>query len=124
MNYLIDTHILLWYMAGDNRIKADTRNKIENRNNAIYVSNASLWEIAIKVSIGKLKLNGSLTDLKNYLNDKGIQILEFDFNDLDTLLILPFYHNDPFDRLIISQGKTKAFEIITDDFQMKKYLSS
>jgi PIN domain nuclease of toxin-antitoxin system len=50
MNYLIDTHILLWYMVGDKRISNDTQNKIENKSNTIYLSNASLWEIAVKVS--------------------------------------------------------------------------
>ena len=122
MNYLIDTHILLWYIVGDDRISRDTQSKIEDRKNAKYVSNASLWEIAIKLSIGKLKLSGNLTDLKNYLNKKGFQILEFDFDDLETLLTLPFHHQDPFDRIIISQGKTKSLEIITNDSYIQKYL--
>jgi PIN domain nuclease of toxin-antitoxin system len=122
MNYLIDTHILLWYMVGDKRISNDTQNKIENKSNTIYLSNASLWEIAVKVSIGKLKLKGSLTDLKDYLIDKGFKLLEFDYDDLETLLTLPFHHQDPFDRLIIAQVKTKALEIITNDPQIKKYI--
>jgi PIN domain nuclease of toxin-antitoxin system len=121
MNYLIDTHILLWYILGDKRISTDTHTKIENDLNTICLSNASLWENAIKVSISKLKLNGSLTDLKNYLIDKRFKILEFDYDDLETLLTLPFHHQDPFDRLIIAQSKTKALEIITNDPQMKKY---
>jgi PIN domain nuclease of toxin-antitoxin system len=103
MNYLIDTHILLWYIVGDKRIENDTQTKIESESNAIFLSNASLWEIAIKVSIGKLKLKGSLIDLQNYLNDKGFKILEFDFEDLQTLQTLPFHYQDPFDRLIIAQ---------------------
>lgn len=123
MNYLIDTHILLWYIVGDKRIKKDTKTLIENKNNTIYVSNASLWEIAIKVSIGKLKLKGSLTDLKNYLDEKGFRILEFDFDDLETLLTLPFHHQDPFDRLIISQVQTKFLEIITNDSVVQKYFN-
>jgi PIN domain nuclease of toxin-antitoxin system len=122
MNYLIDTHILLWYMVGDKRISNDTQTKIENHSNTIYLSNASLWEIAIKMSIGKLKLKGSLTDLKNYLIDKGFKLLEFDYDDLETLLTLPLHHQDPFDRLIIAQSKTKALEIITNDSQVEKYL--
>jgi len=84
------------------------------------LSNASLWEIAIKVSIGKLKLKGSFTDLKNYLTEKGFQLLEFDYDDLETLLTIN--HHDPFDRLIIAQSKTKGLEIITNDSQIKKYL--
>jgi PIN domain nuclease of toxin-antitoxin system len=122
MNYLIDTHILLWYMVGDNRISNHTQAIIEKPSSTIFLSNASLWEITIKVSIGKLKLNGSITDLKNYLSDKGFKILDFDYEDLETLLTLPFHHQDPFDRLIIAQGKTKALEIITNDPQIKKYI--
>lgn len=121
MNYLIDTHILLWYMVGDKRISSETQDKIENKTNTVYLSNASLWEIAIKVSIGKLKLNGSLTDLKIFLKEKGFHLLEFDYDDLGTLLTLPFHHQDPFDRLIIAQSRTKALEIITNDSQIRIY---
>ena len=124
MNYLIDTHILLWYMAGDKRISSDTRKIIENTSNDIYLSNASLWEIAIKVSIGKLKLRGSLTDLKAFLIAKGFFLLAFDYDDLETMLTLPFRHQDPFDRLIIAQCKSKGFEIITNDSQVEQYFSS
>jgi len=121
LNYLIDTHVLLWYIVGDKRVGDETQAKIESESNVIYLSNATLWEIAIKVSIGKLKLKGSLIDLQNYLNEKGFKILEFDFEDLQTLQTLPFHHQDPFDRLIIAQVKTKSFEIITNDSQVQKY---
>lgn len=121
MNYLIDTHILLWYMVGDKRITRDTQTKIEERNNTIFLSNISLWEIAIKLSIGKLRLKGSLTDLERYLDQKGFMILEFDFRDIETLQTLPFHHQDPFDRLIVSQAKTKSLEIISNDNQVLKY---
>ncbi len=123
MNYLIDTHILLWYIVGDRRIKKHTKTVIEDINNTIYVSNASLWEIAIKLSIGKLKLKGSLTDLNNYLHEKKIKVLEFDVDDLETLTTLPFHHQDPFDRIIISQVQTKSMEIITNDRIVKKYFN-
>lgn len=82
---------------------------------------ASLWEITIKVSIGKLKLKGSLRDLKNYLNERGFKILAYDFDDLETLLKLPFHHQGPFDRLITAQAKTKSFEVIINDNQVQKY---
>lgn len=108
-------------MVGDKRIPLDTQTKIEDRNNTIFLSNASLWEIAIKLSIGKLKLNGGLTDLEKYLDQKGFMILDFDFRDIETLQTLPFHHQDPFDRLIVSQAKTKSLEIITNDNQVLKY---
>jgi PIN domain nuclease of toxin-antitoxin system len=123
MNYLIDTHILLWYISGDSRIKSDTRDKIESKNNLVFVSNASLWEIAIKQSIGKLNLTVSLAELFNFLKQKGFTILEYDINDLETLQTLPFYHQDPFDRIIVSQAKTKFLEIITNDVMVMKYFS-
>ena len=109
-------------MVGDKRISEDIKNKIENISNTIYLSKASLWEIAIKLSIGKLKLKGNLSDLKNYLIEKGFQLLDFDYDDLETLLKLPFHHQDPFDRMIVAQSKTKALDIITNDSQIDKYL--
>lgn len=121
MNYLIDTHILLWYISGDKRIKNSVKAKIENESSSIFLSNASLWEIAIKTSIGKLKLNSSLVDLKIYLDSTGFKILEFDIEDLEMLQKLPFHHQDPFDRIIIAQSKTKSLEIITNDNQMQEY---
>lgn len=121
MNYLIDTHILLWYIVGDKRIDQHVQRIIESGRNTIYLSNASLWEITIKVSIGKLKLKGTLKELKEYLLTKGFKILEYDFDDLDTLLHLPFYHQDPFDRLIVAQSKRRNMELLTDDPNMKKY---
>lgn len=121
MNLLIDTHILLWYIMGDERVSPEVLLKIENNSNTIFLSNVSLWEIAIKVSIGKLKLKVSFSELKSFLGEKGIFILEFDFNDLEELQNLPFFHQDPFDRMIIAQAKTKNLEIITDDEKVKKY---
>jgi PIN domain nuclease of toxin-antitoxin system len=121
MNILIDTHILLWYIIGDKRISSETKSIVENNSNTILLSNASLWEIAIKVSIGKLKLKVGLLELRSFLDEKRIFILEFDFYDLELLQTLPFHHQDPFDRLIIAQAKTKNLEILTDDEQVKRY---
>ena len=73
------------------------------------------------MSIGKLKLKTTLLELKDHLIDQGIQRLDFDYDDLETLLTLPFHHQDPFDRLIIAQSKTKALGIITNDEQVKRY---
>lgn len=121
MNYLIDTHMLLWYLAGDKRIDSGLQRIIESERNTIFLSNASMWEIAIKISIGKLKLTVSLAELKDFLSLKGFKILEFDFDDLEALLHLPFHHQDPFDRLIAAQGLTKKMEVITDDENLKRY---
>jgi PIN domain nuclease of toxin-antitoxin system len=121
MKYLLDTHILLWSMAGDKRVDKKTRDILDDFRNNFFISNASLWEITIKESIGKLKLAGTLAEIKEFLIEKGIRIIDFDFDDLETLRTLPFHHQDPFDRLIIAQAKTRKLEVITNDSNMKKY---
>lgn len=121
MKYLVDTHILLWYIVGDRRINKTIQGKIDNDSNILFLSNASLWEIAIKISIGKLRIKGDLADLKDYLDKVGFVILNYDFEDLKMLQNLPFHHQDPFDRLIVAQAKTKSIEIITNDHQIHKY---
>jgi PIN domain nuclease of toxin-antitoxin system len=110
-------------MVGDRRIGLDVQSKIENTENTIFISNASLWEISIKMSIGKLKLNGSMADLKNYLSEKGLLILEFDFDDLQLLQELPFHHQDPFDRMIVAQAKSKSLQILTNDSLVLMYFN-
>ncbi|MBI1289005.1 MAG: PIN domain-containing protein [Flavobacteriales bacterium] len=122
MNYLLDTHVLLWIMTGDKRVDPAMLDKIEDPRATVYISNASLWEIVIKMSIGKLKLNCSLFELRDYLLERGFHILEFDFNDLHTLEKLPFLHQDPFDRMIIAQAKSKELELMTNDRQVASYL--
>jgi PIN domain nuclease of toxin-antitoxin system len=102
MNYLIDTHILIWFTEGSNRISQNHIKIITNPNNIIYVSIISLWEIAIKSSLAKLELAFPFNDLKNQLLQHGFLILNQDFEDLKTLTTLPFHHGDPFDRSIIA----------------------
>lgn len=121
MKVIIDTHVLLWFMVGDKRLKKSVRKTIENPNNQVFVSNASLWEIAIKISIGKLQLVGSLADLKEYLERCEFLILPFDFDDLEILVNLPFLHQDPFDRLIIAQAMSKELDLLTDDANIAPY---
>ncbi len=123
MKYLIDTHILLWYLIGDQRIGNEVKHIVEDKVNFIFVSNASLWEIAIKVAIGKLKLKTNIIELHDFLVEKKFIVLNFDFEDLDTLLGLPFYHQDPFDRLIVAQSKTKSLKIISNDPYVLKYFN-
>lgn len=121
MMYLIDTHVLLWYMGGDKRLSADFINKIEDNENDLFFSKASLWEIAIKLSTGKLRLTMPIAELENYLKNKSIRELDFGYPELIYLSSLPFYHNDPFDRLIISQAITHQITVLTDDEKFKSY---
>jgi PIN domain nuclease of toxin-antitoxin system len=121
MTYLVDTHVLLWYMEDNPRLSRKIVKEIENPENTILISKASLWEIAIKLGTGKLKLTMPLLELENYLETKSIIQLDFVFRDLDELARLPFYHNDPFDRLIISQSITRSLTVISDDKKFNLY---
>ena len=121
MKYLIDTHILIWFVEVNARLDEYVRSLIANPVNEIYISQASLWELTIKISIGKLSLSISVSELEIFLLDHDFQILETKFLHYDKLQNLPFYHQDPFDRLIISQAQAEDYTIITHDDRFKQY---
>jgi PIN domain nuclease of toxin-antitoxin system len=104
MNIILDTHTLIWLMEGNPKLSKNAFNKIENINNNIYISIASLWEMSIKIQINKLSLNIPLTQLKSHLKQKSIDILPIVFEDILVNSTLENHHNDPFDRIIISQS--------------------
>jgi PIN domain nuclease of toxin-antitoxin system len=118
MNIIIDTHIFLW-LAGDlQKISDKYMQYIEDTSNNIYLSSLSIAEIMIKKSIGNLYFDG---DILIILNEMGIDILDFNANSALMLGSLPFYHRDPFDRMIISQAITKKYKIISVDRKFKLY---
>jgi PIN domain nuclease of toxin-antitoxin system len=121
MKYLIDTHILIWFVEGNDRLNEDVRSLIANPVNEIYISQASLWELTIKISIGKLFLSTSVLELEVFLINHEFQIIETKFIHYEKLRNLPFYHQDPFDRLIISQAQAEDYTIITHDDRFKQY---
>jgi PIN domain nuclease of toxin-antitoxin system len=121
MKYLIDTHILIWFIEGNKQLAEKARVLIANPTNDIYVSQASLWEITIKISIGKLSLSISIGELELFLVTHQFQILETKFSHYEILQYLPFHHQDPFDRLIIAQAKAEDYVVITQDERFKLY---
>lgn len=121
MKYLIDTHILLWHAVDNNRLTSEVKALLNNPNNEIYLSHASIWEITIKISIGKLQMSVPLDMLEAALYDQQFQLLDFQFSHYLTLKDLPFHHQDPFDRMIIAQGITEKMTIITADDKFKQY---
>lgn len=94
---------------------------IEDRRNHVAVSAASLWEITIKISIGKLELMDSLTDIENTLRQQGIHMLPIYTPHLQQLLGLPFHHRDPFDRLLIAQAFAEGMTLVSDDATFAAY---
>ena len=121
MRTVIDTHALIWYIEGDNKLSNKAISVIENLDNQIFVSKASLWELAIKISLGKLHISVGFEDLEVFLIENGFTILDYNFDHLVTLMSLQYHHKDPFDRLIIAQSITNRYKIITTDKSFEKY---
>ena len=87
----------------------------------VFVSIASLWEIAIKQSLGKLDLDCSVQDVADNLRDANISVLPVEPKHLDCLKTLPFIHRDPFDRLIVAQTYSEGMALITKDTIIPQY---
>jgi PIN domain nuclease of toxin-antitoxin system len=124
MNYLIDTHILLWSLFEIKKINDKIKEILLNRNNSILVSKISLWEISLKFSLGKLEINGiDIEDLQ-----KQIEKLHFDIIDLNNVDILTYYklpknnkHKDPFDRMLIWQSICNKYVLISRNSRVEDY---
>ena len=131
MRYLLDTHTLLWFLADDKKLSQYARRLIENSNNDRLLSIASLWEIAIKVRMGKLDLIEPFDRLfPKQLHLNRIEMLNITVDSLVKLTTLPFYprhrnpHDqqaDPFDRLIIAQALVENISIIGVDSDFDAY---
>jgi len=119
--YLLDTHALLWYLSGDKRIPPKSRKIISDPSNRCFISLASLWEIAIKIKIGKLDISGDLSELTHQLWENKIEILPVVFEHILETMDLEDNHRDPFDRIIIAQAKFEKFTIITKDENFYNY---
>jgi PIN domain nuclease of toxin-antitoxin system len=121
MNLLIDTHIFIWYIAGNPSLNPVMTELLEATENDLSISVASLWEIAIKVGKGKLDLGIEFHELEGILNRLNIQILPILFGDLNVQRTLPFHHTDPFDRLIISQSINQNLVLMSADSAFRNY---
>ena len=122
MNLLLDTHVFLWYIAGDNRLPKSFEEEISDPDNLVYLSVASNWEIMIKYGLGKLTLPESPeTYIPKYRKLHRIESLPVTESSLDHLNSLPSLHRDPFDRVIISQALSEDLTIVTVDREILRY---
>ena len=119
MRYLIDTHVLLWAVYDSQQLSVHAREILNNEQCCISI--ASLWEIGIKTNIGKLKMEQSVQELAQFCLRNGMGIIEIKPVYCDTLMQLPFIHNDPFDRIIIATAKAEKYTILTRDGIIPKY---
>jgi PIN domain nuclease of toxin-antitoxin system len=121
MNYLLDTHTLIWFINGDRFLSARARKAIESDTASNFVSIASLWEIAIKISLDRLSINVPFEKLSDELNKNNFQLLPITFTDTVILSTLEFHHRDPFDRLLIAQSIANDFTLISKDKELSGY---
>src|ERR1700710_2057491 len=112
MRLLLDTHVFLWAVTANRRLKTSTR-ELLSRADAVYVSAASIWEIAIKARLGKIEADAAL--LANAIDSSGFQELPVSAQHAEGVANLPVHHTDPFDRLLIAQAFAEPLRFVTAD---------
>jgi len=125
MKLLLDTHSFLWFISGGSKLSMNARMLIEDVSNQLLLSVASLWEMAVKVSIGKLSLGQPFeTLIPREMSLNGIGLLEISFPHTVVVATLPFHHRDPFDRLLIAQVIVEQIPIVSCDTAFDSYAIS
>lgn len=118
MRLLLDTHILLWWLADDAHLGARGRELIANPEHVVFYSAASVWEIRIKAAIGKLDLPDTFADA---LAAQAFEALSVTAAHAHMLRDLPLLHRDPFDRMLVSQARAEHLTLVTHDEVLTRY---
>jgi len=121
MQILLDSHALWWFIEGSAKLPKETFNIIKAFKNNAYISIATLWEVAIKLSINKLTFDGGIEHFIEIVEDNGFSLLGISTDHIKKVTELPFIHRDPFDRIIIAQSMVENMTIITVDENIQKY---
>ena len=119
MRLLLDTHVLLWWLSDDRKLATSGRQIIANPNNDVFVSSASVWEISIKMALGRLEIE--LDDLENAIARNGFRSLPIGFRHAITAGRLPAVHRDPFDRMLVAQASVEELRIVSHDRVFERY---
>ena len=123
MKLLLDTHTFLWFTGGSPKLSDHARRLIENIENEKMVSIASLWEMAIKAGIGRLKLDLSFPEIvRDHISGNAMKVLHITPDHLEIVRTLPFHHKDPFDRLIIAQSYSETIPVLSRDSMFDRYI--
>ena len=122
MNFLLNTHALLWALSGSERLTRPTRDILTDPHNGVFVSAASAWEIAIKVGLGKLDI---LPDVASWLPGElaTVRLTPLPITGAHALAVerLPPFHTDPFDRLLIAQANAEELTLVSCDRQIERF---
>ena len=118
MRFLLDTHLLLWWLAGSPSLSREAYSLIEDPEIPIFVSAVSHWEIWLKVSLGKLRLP---EDFATRLKAQPFENLPLTGEQAEGLATLPWHHRDPFDRMLVAQAKRERLTLLTADEALPVY---
>ena len=122
MKVLIDTHVFIWYVQNSEKLIDSATRLINDSRNEILFSTASIWEMAIKQSTGKLNLSNPYASfIKDQMRLNDIDLLPITIEHLEIIASLPFHHRDPFDRLLISQVLVENISILSVDIAFDAY---
>jgi PIN domain nuclease of toxin-antitoxin system len=122
MNCLLDTHAFIWWSEGSVNLPVPVQDALRDPANKLWLSHASVWEMQIKVQIGKLVLASPLSQLiQQEVDHNGLRLLAISVDDILRLDSLPLHHRDPFDRMIISQALAGGFTLVSDDSVFPAY---
>ena len=122
MKLLLDTHTVLWMVNGYERLSSSVKELLLNDEHELFISVVSLWEMAIKVSLGKLsELKGGVGVVISKLESMPIEVLPITTGCIKTIESLPFIHRDPFDRMLVATAVSSDLTILTADSNIPKY---
>jgi PIN domain nuclease of toxin-antitoxin system len=119
LRLLLDSHIYLWFLLGEERLAGAMRESIEDASNLVYVSAASVWELAIKAALGRLDLDG--VDLADEIERSGFTQLPVSARHGQTAANLPRHHRDPFDRVLVAQAQLEDLSLVSTDETLSRY---
>ena len=122
MKLLVDSHAFLWAITEDDRMSIEARRLFADPNNDLWLSAASLWEIVIKASLGKLPLPPPIDAyIRRHLLENSVQVLPVYSSHVFELAALPLHHRDPFDRMLVAQSRVESMPILSADPLLRAY---
>lgn len=121
MNYLLDTHTSMWFVTDAPELSKKARNLMEQDDANLFLSIASVWEMAIKNSLGKLEIYNNFSTVTQDLTDNDIELLPIKYEHTAIINRIPFHHKDPFDRMIIAQALFENMDVIGVDERFDEY---
>jgi len=124
MDLLLDTHTLIWFFEGDTQLSEKAKNLIQDPENQNYLSAASIWEMTIKQSLGKLKLSKPVAEILTHILNNGVELIDITAEHALKVGELPYHHRDPFDRILIAQSIYLNIPIISKDLRFDDYLEN